>query len=120
MLEDSEVKQDAKQFVIAEATWAEGMQTDKQACELTDELKSCDGNLVIRCQRHAAAERAAKRIYAEWAARLGEAAPFADEVDSAEADRHRGGGSGFAARRARARSTPGRARVEFGPGTGAF
>ncbi|CAK0883354.1 unnamed protein product, partial [Prorocentrum cordatum] len=88
--------------------------SERREWELSGELKFWGGDLIIRGQRHRSAEAAATRMHAEWATCLEEPAIIADEI-AEEAGLHRGRAGGFEVKWVKARSTPGRTRVQFGP-----
>ncbi|CAK0911795.1 unnamed protein product, partial [Prorocentrum cordatum] len=96
------------------AAWPAASQ--RTSCwHLSKELQSWDDKLIIRDVRHREAEAAATRMYGDWVTCLEEAAILTDEIDEEEAEHYRGRASGFEVKWVKARSTPGRTHMKFGP-----
>ncbi|CAK0896554.1 unnamed protein product, partial [Prorocentrum cordatum] len=106
MIEEAESEKKVKDFYITDGTWT---------AAVAMELQSWDDKLIIRDVRHREAEAAATRMYGDWVTCLEEAAILTDEIDEEEAEHYRGRASGFEVKWVKARSTPGRTHMKFGP-----
>ncbi|CAK0830570.1 unnamed protein product, partial [Prorocentrum cordatum] len=114
-IEEEAERQKEKPYYITDEIWTQTLASGIRDCELSDELKSWDGDLIIRGQRHWSAEAATTRMCAEWVTCLEESAIITDEIAEEEADLYRGRAGGFEVKWVKARSTPGRTHLKFGP-----
>ncbi|CAK0863323.1 unnamed protein product, partial [Prorocentrum cordatum] len=139
MVEEADKASKEKTFYITDETWEETLRSFGPAdthCSapqpmgigdqrvptrsglswaLSQEPQSWDGHLIIRDGRHRDAEGAATRMHGDWVTCLEEAAIATDGIGEEEAAHYRGRAPCFDVQWAKARSTPGRTHMKFGP-----
>ncbi|CAK0798664.1 unnamed protein product, partial [Prorocentrum cordatum] len=86
VIEEEAERHKEKPYYITDEIWAQTMASESHEWELSDELKSWDGGLIIRGQRHGTVEAAVTKMYAEWVTCLEESAIITDEIAEKEAD----------------------------------
>ncbi|CAK0879616.1 unnamed protein product, partial [Prorocentrum cordatum] len=83
--------------------------------ELTEEMRIIGDKMIIRSAKHQMDEYQLTKQYVAWVARVEEAHILNEKKDAQEAQRCKGRAPGFGIRWIRAKPTPGRTHMRYGP-----
>ncbi|CAK0823486.1 unnamed protein product [Prorocentrum cordatum] len=103
-----------KPYNITDEIWEQVSFMDHKK-ELAEEMRNIGDKMIIRSARHQDDEYQLTEQYGEWVAKVEEAHIINEQVEDQDAQRCRGRASGFGIRWIRAKPTPGRTHMRYGP-----